>query len=181
MPGKIPINHIAAELTKAVQEIHNFCNNLTDEEFFHQPGSKWSVAQQVKHLTISTRITTLAFSFPRFMVLWIGGRPNRPSRSYDTLVEKYKLKLSEGGKAGFLFSPKPVLAKEDKRNKILAKYSKATNRLIQVVKKNWHDNQTDHYTTRHPLLGKITLRELCYFTIYHNWHHLESIRKQTGK
>lgn len=181
MPGKIPVNHIATELNKAVEELSNYCILLSDEEFFNQPDKKWSVAQQVKHLTTSTRITTLAFTFPKFVVRLIGGRPNRPSRSYDALVEKYKLKLSEGGKAGLLFSPGTISAKENKKKKLLKNYSRSTQKMILAVKKKWNDNQTDHYIARHPLLGKITLRELCYFTIYHNWHHLDSIRKLTAK
>lgn len=179
MPGKIPINQIAHELTKAEEALHSYCVTLTDAQFFHQPGEKWSVAQQVRHLTTATRTATLAFTIPKFIVRWIGGRPNRPSRTYDALVERYKLKLEQGGRASRWFSPKPV-ADTNNKERILKKYSKAVKKMSRVVKKKWNENQTDFYIAPHPLLGKITLRELCYFTIYHSWHHLESIRKLTS-
>jgi hypothetical protein len=37
----------------------------------------------------------------------------------------------------------------------------------------------DNFIAPHPLLGKITLRELCYFTIYHTQHHLHNIKVMT--
>jgi hypothetical protein len=44
------------------------------------------------------------------------------------------------------------------------------------VELKWKDDQLDHYIAPHPLLGKLTLRELCYFTIYHAGHHLNIIK-----
>ena len=37
----------------------------------------------------------------------------------------------------------------------------------------------DNFLIKHPLLGKITLRELCYFTIYHTQHHIKIITTLT--
>jgi hypothetical protein len=31
--------------------------------------------------------------------------------------------------------------------------------------------QLDHYILPHPLLGKVTIQEMMYFTIYHAEHH----------
>lgn len=180
MPGKIPINDIADQLKKAEEALNNYCSSLSDDDFFRQPGEKWSVAQQVKHLTTATNTAALAFTLPKFMVRWVGGRPNRPSKTYDALVEKYKLKLSEGGKASARYIPKPIPAEYGKE-KILNQFSRSMHKMSRAVKTNWKDNQPDHYIAPHPLLGKITLRELCYFTIHHTYHHLDSIRNLTDR
>src|SRR5206468_7652389 len=111
----------------------------------------------------------LIFSFPKFIVRVYVGKPNRSSRSYDELVAKYKLKLEQGGRAGAGFVPKPVSEKKNKE-KILQTFSRAMNRLAVIINKKWKDSQLDQYIAPHPLLGKITLRELCYFTIYHTQH-----------
>ena len=50
--------------------------------------------------------------------------------------------------------------------------------LIGNIEKKWSDAKLDKYIAPHPLLGKITLRELAYFTIYHIQHHLSIIRKR---
>ena len=53
-------------------------------------------------------------------------------------------------------------------------------KLAHAIKLKWKDPQLDQYIAPHPLLGKITLRELGYFTIYHTYHHLETIQKMTA-
>jgi hypothetical protein len=51
---------------------------------------------------------------------------------------------------------------------------------MHAIGSKWKDPQLDKYIAPHPLLGKITLRELGYFTIHHMYHHLESIQKMTA-
>jgi len=180
MPGHLSILEIHEQLTKASNELTHYCSSLTDEQFFYQPGNKWSVAQQVKHLTTATQTAGLAFTLPKLIVRWVGGKPNRQSGTYDELVGKYKLKLQQGGKASSRYIPKPIPVTYGKE-KLLNKFSHSMNKMAHSVKKSWKEDQPDQFIAPHPLLGKITLRELCYFTIYHTYHHLESIRNLTGK
>jgi|GEM_PF-146410 len=148
----------------------------TDETFFYtRPAAgKWSVAEHVQHLIISTNTTTLAYTLPAFVVRWVGGTPNRPGRSYDALVERYQQKLAAGGKASGRFVPKELNKKHDKE-KLLRQWKKAATKFIAAVNNNSSESKLDGYLARHPLLGRITLRELCYFTIYHTAHHMTII------
>ena len=167
---------IIQQLEIASKEFTGFCSGLPDELFFKkQPADKWSVAQNVKHLITSTGTTRLAFSLPKFMVRIYTGKPNRSSRTYDELVSKYKLKLEQGGRASGRYIPGSISPKEGKE-KMLHVFSNAMSRLAATIQKKWADPQLDQYIAPHPLLGKITLRELCYFTIYHTGHHLNIIR-----
>jgi hypothetical protein len=54
-------------------------------------------------------------------------------------------------------------------------------RLANAIDKKWADSQLDQYIVPHPLLGKITLRELCYFTIYHTYHHLAIVKERVSE
>lgn len=153
------------------------CKASNNDTFFSQPVGKWSIAQNVIHLITSTRLTSLAFRLPKFIVRIYGGTPNRTSHTYDELVEKYKLKLQQGGKASGAFIPKPVPASAGKEN-IVAAFEAKMNGLIAAIENNWKDHQLDQYQAPHPLLGKITLRELCFFTIYHTYHHLVIIKEK---
>ena len=110
---------------------------------------------------------------------WVGGKPNRNSRSYDELVAKYKLKLEQGGRASKRYIPNPIPALYGKE-KLLNNFAKAMDRMAVAIEKKWKEAEPDQYLAPHPLLGKITLRELGYFTIYHTYHHLETIRKMTS-
>lgn len=178
MTGKLSLTEIGQQLRVAEETFHQYCSSLSDEQFFYQPAEKWSPAQQVKHLIISADKTRLAFSLPKFIVRWYAGKPNRPSRSYDELVAKYKLKLEQGGKASKAFVPKPIPANYGK-DKMLDQFNASMNKLSNAINKKWKDPQLDQYLAPHPLLGKITSRELGYFTIHHTYHHLESIQKMT--
>ena len=91
------------EIITASENIFNqlsaTCSSIEETGLFKRPEKKWSVAENIQHLIISTNTTTLAYSLPKFLVKWIGGTPNRSSRSFDELKEKYYKKLSDGGKA----------------------------------------------------------------------------------
>lgn len=178
MTGNLTIHEIEEQLHAAAIAFNSYCASLRDDQFFFQPEGKWSPAQQVKHLMIAADNTRLAFALPKFIVRWYAGKPNRPSRSYDELVAKYTLKLAQGGKASGRFIPKPIPASMGKQ-KMLEQFKRSMDKLVHAIKSKWKDPQLDQYIAPHPLLGKITLRELGYFTIHHTHHHLETIQKMT--
>lgn len=151
------------------------CLNMDDTLFFKKPEKKWSAAENMQHLILSTKATALAYRLPRFIVRWIAGTPNRLSRTYEGLKERYYQKLSEGGKASSPFVPKPMQINQDKQ-KLLDNWKKSTNSYLKALLKNRTEKDLDRYLVKHPLLGRITLRELCYFTIFHTEHHLHSIK-----
>jgi len=167
---------IIAASEKIFREFTDYSRNVTNEKFFFQPADKWSIAQNVDHLTISMKQTRLAYALPKFIVRLYVGKPNRPSRSFDELVMKYKNKLTAGGKASGVFVPKIItgISKEE----LIGKWERSLQAYFNSLKKNWKDEQLDNYLAPHPLLGKITLRELCYFTIYHTEHHLDIIKQR---
>jgi len=179
MPGSLPKEEIIRQLETVSKELTGFCIAIKKELFFQQPVNKWSIAQNVKHLITSTDTTRLAFSLPKFVVRLYAGKPNRPSRTYDELVAKYILKLKQGGRASGRYIPK-LISPENGQEKMLHIFSKAIYRLAGSIQKKWADPQLDRYIAPHPLLGKITLRELCYFTIYHTQHHLNIIKERTN-
>jgi len=170
-------DEIILALQNSAKEFSSFCAGLSDESFLRQPKEKWSIAQNVTHLITSANMTRLAFRLPKFMVRIYTGKPNRSSRSYEELIAKYKSKLAQGGKASGRFVAKTILASEGKE-KILGTFNKAMEKLTNSLQKNGTDAQLDQYLAPHPLLGKITLRELGFFTIYHTEHHLHIIQER---
>jgi hypothetical protein len=178
MSGATSIDDIVKHLQMAETEFSQYCSALTDEQFFYQPPGKWSAAQQVKHLITATNMCRLVFTLPKFIVRIVSGKPNRNSRTYDELVAKYKQKLEQGGRASGRYVPKPITAKYGKE-KLLNNFTKAMQELSLAIKKNWKEPLPDKFLAPHPLLGKITLRELGYFNIYHTLHHLTSITNLT--
>ncbi len=170
---------------KGFKHFSETCSNIDEALFFKKPTDKWSAAENIQHLIISTRMTALAYRLPKFIVRLIGGKPNRPSRSYEELKEKYYKKLADGGRASGVFVPKPIEIKYGKParmnrsdgQKLMDNWQKATAGFIKALAKNRTEKDLDNYLAKHPLLGRITLRELCYFTIFHTEHHLQAIHK----
>lgn len=160
----------------AFKSFSAFAAGIDENLLFKKPGEKWSAAENIQHLIISTNTTTLAFSLPKFLVRWIGGKPNRESRSFEDVKTKYYKKLSEGGRASARFVPKPIEFKYG-RQRLLYKWNKATEKFIRMLKYKRTEKDLDNYLVKHPLLGRITLRELCYFTVFHTKHHLAAIQK----
>jgi hypothetical protein len=165
------------EILKASKTIFNqftdVCLQVPDEKFFLQPKEKWSIAENADHLIRAIKITRLAYSLPKFFVRMAFGKPNRDSRSYEELVAKYKLKLEQGGKATGRYIPKVTVPK---KVELMKEWQKRNEKYLESLELKWKDQQLDQYIAPHPLLGKITLRELCYFTIYHTEHHLNIIK-----
>lgn len=177
MVSPLSKEEIIQQLQVALQETVTYCETIPDETFFLQPETKWSIAQDIFHLTTATNSSRLAYVLPKFIVRLYAGKPNRPSRSYEELVEKYQTKLKAGGKASGRYVPKPIAASIGKKL-LLHNFSSAMNKLAAAIEKKWDTNQLDNYIAPHPLLGKITLRELGYFNIYHTYHHLTIIKEK---
>ena len=177
MTGILSKKEIIQQVETVSKELTVFCSGINESLFFRQPADKWSIAQNVKHLITATDTSRLAFLLPKFAVRLYTGKPNRPSRTYDELIAKYKLKLEQGGRASGRFIPK-LISQQEGKEKMISTFSAAMLRLNSDIEKKWKEPQLDQYIAPHPLLGKITLRELCYFTIYHTKHHLNIIKER---
>jgi len=104
---------IIAALDERVNAFNQYISPLNKEQFEASPGGKWSAGQNLDHLIRAIKPLQLAYSLPKFALLILFGKTNRPSRSYDRLALKYKSKLEAGGKAGGPFIP-PVIGFEKK-------------------------------------------------------------------
>ncbi|MFZ1800579.1 MAG: DinB family protein [Chitinophagaceae bacterium] len=147
---------------------------LPDEDFLYNGNNKWSAGQQLEHIYISVKTVRQVLSLPKFLAKSIWGVSNRPGKNYEELIQKYLIKLENGGKSSRRFIPKYVGAaqKTTLKNALL----KELNRLCSNFDR-FSEEELDCYVLPHPLLGKLTNREMLYFTIYHVEHHEALIRK----
>ncbi len=137
-------------------------------------NDKWTAAENIAHLVSATRMTAIPFMLPKFVPVLLYGKPNRTSHGYTKIVDNYIHKLEHGAKASGVYIPKKVnYTQASLHDKLNAQAEK----LLSALESKWTDEQLDHYQISHPILGLLTLRELAYFTIYHNGHHTELIRK----
>lgn len=141
---------------------------LPHDQLDRSRNDKWTPAQHLEHIQRAVRPVTLAMLVPKWFLRWRFGKPNRAPRDYDALVARYKEKLAAGGKASGRFVP-PVVA-AGAVEQISASLQRIVNTLVRRVN-GWSEADLDHYLLPHPLLGKLTVREMLFFTMYHVEHH----------
>ncbi|MCP4439176.1 MAG: DinB family protein [Aureispira sp.] len=155
-------------------ELIEWVKSQPDEYFERQVEGKWSAGQQLDHLVRSTRPVSMALRLPKFIIRIVAGKPNRPSKSFDGVIQKYKDSLANGAKASGPYIP-PVV-KLNKKTNLLDLFHYQGKKLAKGLN-HWTEAQLDNYLLPHPLIGKITIREMLFFTVYHTEHHLNSMKE----
>ncbi len=135
---------------------------------------KWTAAGHLDHLLKSTRPLNLALRLPLLVLDSRFGKKNeRKERTYEELVEKYRKKLAEGGSATGPYIPK---GNGHSKKALKTQLQKEVEKLSKVINR-WNEDKMGIYVLPHPLLGKLTIREMLMFTIYHTQHHLNILEK----
>ncbi|MEM9647040.1 MAG: DinB family protein [Bacteroidota bacterium] len=168
------------EIMRLLAEHHQaFTKNLdtlSDEDFERTPGTKWTAGQQLDHILKSVIPVAKAFNSPLEVLESKFGLSEKPSRSYTQLVEDYLMVLQK--LKDFVlperFVPHPLSA-ENKSTKF--------EELVQTIfllnqgLRHFEEETLDTHSIFHPAMGKLSLREILYFTIYHVTHHEKQIQK----
>ncbi|MDB5284458.1 MAG: DinB family protein [Bacteroidota bacterium] len=167
-------SEIVGEMKNSFDLLCQVGEAVPDNAFNISKENKWTTAENLEHLARATKMTTMAFTLPKFLHVLLYGKPGRTSHGYSKLVDNYEKKLEAGAHATGVYVPKKT---DYTKPELLDKLKANGNKLTNALSANWSDEQLDHYQVSHPILGLLTVRELAYFTIYHNGHHLETIRK----
>lgn len=173
---------IQSALGRVNQQVHVFFAGVSSERFFEHPPKVWSAGENLVHLTKSIRPVALALRVPRQLSGVIWGSPGA-SRSYAELVALYKAALAAGGQAPAQFVPEleePTGDREAAKDAVMAGWERSAAKLEGALR-NWKDEDLDKANLPHPLLGKLTVRELMFFTLYHNLHHVNDARRLLGE
>jgi DinB superfamily len=168
------IPEIQQKLIENHRRFTDYMESLPDDVFGIPKNGKWSPGQHLDHIRRSVQPLAQGFGFPKWLIKIIFGKSNRSGKNSDELVKKYKRKLEEGGRASGRFIPKALEITE--KNKIID----SLNKDILIITKNlsaFSEKELDEIVLPHPLLGKLTIREMMFFTIYHVEHHMNLTKK----
>ncbi len=149
-----------------------------DDDMFSQPlaAGKWSTAQNIEHLCSSTFPMAKGMSMPKLVMKASFGTNNRTEKTIDELYLKYKSAIAVGLKAPQKFAPDVI--NNDQKSEMLEKFAHAKTKLINVLDK-WDEASLTKHILPHPAIGKLTIREMLFFTIFHTEHHLNTIKSIT--
>ncbi|MFN0098407.1 MAG: DinB family protein [Gemmatimonadaceae bacterium] len=171
-----------AEVISALREVHResvaYWATFSDAEFFAPIGAAWSPALNVRHLSKAMRAVTQGLRLPPFLVKVLFGRTGAPGRDYETMRTVYHERLAKGASAG-RFAPSWKPSGPDpaaERRRIMRAHAASVEALVERVAK-WSEANLDSAALPHPLLGGIAAREMLFFTVYHNTHHVANVQR----
>lgn len=166
------------ELKALLKENHKafteFFNGVSKEEFEKNKHDKWSLGQNLEHIYLSIKPLAGLKAAPKFFIKTSYGKAKKGSRSYQETVDFYKSFLDNGGKASDKYVPSPVTF--DRKEELIKKIDYTLSEILASMDK-FTEKDFDELQLPHPLMGKLTMREMFYFTAYHVTHHHEIVKR----
>jgi hypothetical protein len=131
--------------------------SLHETDYLFAPPQKWNAAEHLDHINKSVAPLSLALSIPKLFIKWKFGMANRPSTTYEELIAKYKIKLQQGGRASgrFIAAASTYQERELKLESLESLVEKLVRKTV-----NHSETSLDEYILPHPLMGKLTFREM---------------------
>jgi len=165
------------QIIEALESVHEdgveYWARFDTPAFFASMGAHWSAAEHVRHLTRSMAPLLPVLRMPRVALRVAFGSPTSPSRSVEQIAASYALALAAGGTAGrYTPSPEKESGGDVRRNAIMDHHSETLRGLTQAMER-WSEAELDAHRLPHPLLGRLTVREMMLFALLHNRHHVE--------
>lgn len=173
-PELMEKKELITKLKKVLRETNILLENVGEQKMFISVATKWSVAEQIEHLSLSFFATNLAFALPQMISSTLFGTNTRPNMTYEEVVDNYLAKLNTGSKASFTYQPKISMLKN---RKWIIKFWSSSQKNMLLKIETLNEDDLDTYLIPHPIIGKMTWREFLYFTHYHIEHHLKSMKQ----
>jgi hypothetical protein len=169
-------DEIVAALAAEEAAVAAFFAGLADDLLLLRRGAAWNPAEHLHHLSTSVNAVARGLALPRWLLRLRFGRARGPSRPIGTVRETYRAALAAGGRASGAFVPPAATGDAARvRAEVLGRWERANARLRGALAR-WTERDLDRVVLPHPLLGRITTREMLFFTLHHGAHHVASAR-----
>ena len=163
------LEEILTALEQVGAEVAAYFGVLPADVFFGGSDEDWSPGHHLKHLVLSNKPVAYALTLPRERLL--ARDAAQPRRSYSEMQALYRVALSMGARASGPFLP----ALDGTQTEAVAEYSGSIE-LLNHACLHWSEPELDGYAMPHPVLGLLSVREMLFFTVYHNQHHLNGVK-----
>ena len=176
--------NLIVDLENAFQEVVDWVDNQSEEHLNKVLyPDKWTAAGHVFHLVKSTKSVSKGMGMNKLALRTMFGKNNRTEKTYEQLYEKYITGLTN------LQQTNPVAAakisasiaaapgRTFEKEVLLKRFDDELEAMKKVILK-WSETDLTKYIMPHPAIGKLTLREFIYFTIFHTKHHLDILKEK---
>ncbi len=158
------------------KDLFDWLNQKQEDVWISGPRERWTTGQHFLHLENSLKMLNKALSVPKFILKYKFGTANRPSRSYKEVADRYEVKLSENLDRAKKFNQNLEIPDLKKKASIVGSIH-IQNKKLQYKTKRLKDKHLDTLIVPHPLMGKMTLREIIMWTAHHTEHHYKILKK----
>jgi DinB superfamily len=160
------------KLENSFKGVAGIVENIEESKFFAPIGEKWSVAENILHLTQSVKMFNQAMALPKSFLEQQFGKLDRPTLSYDETIAKYQEALGTGVVARGAFVPQ--IPENPSKAILISSFLKHHQALADFLN-DWSEEDLDQYCVKHPVLKNLSIREFYYFMDYHTLHHQKAI------
>jgi hypothetical protein len=176
---------LSDQLRLVQQEVHNSVQAMTEAQFNVGSDQSWSAAGYLKHLILSVKPVAKALARPPKQLLRMFGQAESKPRSYADVVAAYEARLADGIRAedyeritpGVYRFPEGVT---DEKDYLTQTWDESNNRLLAALEQ-WDEAALDSHQMPHPAIGTITVREMLFFTLFHNRLHARDIQQAAAR
>ncbi len=155
-------------LGKGHAEFAQFVLALSDDNFCFALPAKWSAGQQLQHIVLSLAALNRAMHNPKYIAPITEMEPQRPFMGFDELVDVYNKVIRKGTEAPASFVPCIVVPGQ--KEQIVSDIKNGVTALFANMD-GYTELELDTLTLPHPKIGRLSVREMLYFTIQHAKHH----------
>ncbi len=165
---------LLTELENAFSDIVKWLNEQPEEQFNQIIiPDKWTMAGHLYHLIKSTRAVNKGLEMSKSTILAMFGKNNREERSYQATLDRYNDALAKGLKAPSIFAA--ATGRVFDKTELIQRFTGELEQLNSHLEK-WDEKSLSDYLLPHPEIGKLTIREMMYFTTFHTIHHLQTLK-----
>lgn len=162
---------ILSALESNARSIAEYLASIPEPRLFDGDSDHWSPAHHLAHLT------DVAASVGR--ALRAGALPLHPaarSRTYAEVRDAAATSLAATSKAKLLEMGRKVVIAPGTPREVLIEAFESASAELRAAAAAWGDIALDRHALRHPLIGEMTVREMLFFVVVHERHHLKRVR-----
>jgi len=170
------------DMENIFEETINWFNEQPDDHFNQEIiEGKWTMAGHLYHLIKSTKGVSKGMSTPRLILRTTFGKSNRTERTFDQQYKKYidtlaNIAATTGQLPIAAAKFVPAEGRSFDKSELIKRFSEELRDMNKQISK-WKEKDLGVYVLPHPAMGKLTIREMIYFTIFHTKHHLDNLQE----
>jgi hypothetical protein len=166
-----------AEILEALESnaarIADFYRTLSDAAILTGDSDHWGPGHHLVHLTQTSAAVTRGLRSSE-----LPAHAHRRSRSYAEVRDAAAASLAATSKERHLERGRAVsVAPGTRRDELVGAFVSASEQL-RAAAGAWDDAALDHRAMRHPLAGEMTVREMLFFCVFHERHHLRQVQER---